>query len=295
VTQISVIEEFSLFLVLTDKALVAYHLDVISPISGQPPGSGGDSARRSPQRLSGARDVGFFVTGRMKDRALVFYKKKDGLSSTFKVLEPVYQKATEKKSRLAAFGRKGTTEFFREFDEFYIPTECFSINLFASSLAISTLRGFEVLTLDKKQPWSVPDLKQSHVSVIAARLKELKPLGMFKLSETEFLLCYEECAVYVSKHGEVSRSVIMEFVGKATAAAIIGPYVLLFDKDFVEVRNAQNGRLRQVIAGKDVRCLDDAQTGERANQRTIKLALAHPEMEGRQIVVELLLNEGQRD
>jgi len=83
VTQISVIEEFSLFLVLADKALVAYHLDVVVP----PPGAAAGSAtkQRAPQKLSGAKDVGFFATGRMKDRTLVFYKKREGLSSTFKV------------------------------------------------------------------------------------------------------------------------------------------------------------------------------------------------------------------
>ena len=54
--------------------------------SGAPPGTN-DSARFAPQKLSGSRDVGFFNTGRMKDRTLVFYKKKDvGVSSTFKVI-----------------------------------------------------------------------------------------------------------------------------------------------------------------------------------------------------------------
>ncbi|KAI9684803.1 MAG: hypothetical protein M1829_000178 [Trizodia sp. TS-e1964] len=290
VTQLAVLEEFSLFLVIADKSLTAYHLDVVCPVSGVAPPN--DLSRRAPQKLSGARDVGFFATGRMKDRTLVFFKKRDGISSTFKVLEPVFQKSTEKKSR---FSRKGTTEFFREYDEFYIPTECFSINLFHSSLAVCTSRGFEVLTLDKKQSWSVPDLKQSHVATIAARLTGQRPLGMFRLSDTEFLLCYEECAVYVNKHGEVSRSVIMEFVGKAKSAALYGPYILLFDLDFVEIRNAQNGRLRQVIAGRDVRCLDDAESGGSAGKRTIKIALQHPEMDRSQLVVELLLNEGQTE
>ncbi|KAI9758617.1 MAG: hypothetical protein M1835_000573 [Candelina submexicana] len=262
VMQIAVLEEFSLFLVLTDKSLIAYHLDIVCPVNGIPPT--GDTARKAPQKLSGQRDV----------------------------LEPIFQKSTEKKSR---FSRKGTTEFFRDYDDFYIPTECFSINLFHSSLAISTSRGFEVLTLDKKQPWSVPDLKQPHVATIASRLSGQRPLGMFRLSDSEFLLCYEECAVYVNKHGDVSRSVIMEFVGKAKSAALYGPYILLFDADFVEIRNAQNGRLRQVIAGRDVKCLDDAQSGGSAGNRTVKISLQHPEMERVQIVAELLLNEGQKE
>ncbi|KAK6359863.1 hypothetical protein TWF696_000996 [Orbilia brochopaga] len=290
VTQIAVLEDFSLFLVLADRTLIAYHLDVVVPPAGGVPVS--ESAKRAPQKLSGGKDVGFFATSRMKDRMLVFYKRKDGLHSTFKVLEPVFQKATERKSR---FHRRGTTEFFREFDEFYIPTECYGISLFHSSLSIHSSKGFEVMTLDKKQPWSIPELKAPHVQAIAARLGNQKPLGMFRLSDIEFLLCYEECGVYVNKHGDVSRSVIMEFVGKAKACAHYPPYVLLFDQDFVEIRNADNGRLRQVIAGRDARCLDDGQGGGSAGQRTIKLAMVHPENDSRQIVVELLLNEGQKD
>jgi len=204
----------------------------------------------------------------------------------------VFPKASEKKSR---FSRKGTTEFFMDYGDFYIPTDCYGINLFHSSLAIQTSKGFEVMTLDKKQPWSVPELRVPHVSDIATRLQGQKPLGMFRLSEIEFLLCYEECGVYVNKHGHVSRGVIMEFVGKAKSVAIYGPYILVFDSDFVEIRNAENGRLRQVIAGRDCRCIDDAQSGGSAGTRTIKVAMAHPEVEGRQLVVELLLNEGQMD
>ncbi|KAH9875505.1 hypothetical protein J1614_004241, partial [Plenodomus biglobosus] len=290
VTQIAVLEQFSLMLLISDKSLIAYHLDAVCPVGGVAPTS--DSTRRAPQKLSGARDIGFFATGVMKDRTLVFYKKRDGISSTFKVLEPVYQKSTEKKSRMWKSGR---TEFFREFDEFYIPADCFTINLFNTTLAISTAKGFEVMTLDKKQPWSVPDLKQPHVATIASRLQNQDPLGMFRLSDQEYLLCYEECAVYINKTGEISRSVIMEFVGKAKHAAMYGPYVLLFDPDFVEIRNAQNGRLRQVIAGRDVKCLDDGLSGGSSHNRTVKLSLQHPHQERCQVVVELVLNEGQKE
>lgn len=277
-------------LLISDKSLIAYHLDAVCPVSGVPPSN--DSSRRAPQKLSGARDIGFFATGVMKDRTLVFYKKRDSLSSTFKVLEPVYQKSTEKKSRLWKSGR---TEYFRDYDEFYIPADCFTINLFQSSLAISTAKGFEVLTLDKKLPWSVPDLKQPHVATIASRLQNQNPLGMFRLSDQEFLLCYEECAVYINKNGDISRSVIMEFVGKAKSAALYGPYILLFDPDFVEIRNAQNGRLRQVISGRDVKCLDDGLSGSSSHARTIKLCLQHPQQERCQVVVELVLNEGLKE
>ncbi len=311
VTQITVLEEFSICLVISDKALIAYHLDVVVPSSSQYPGTPTDSQRRAPQKLSGSREVSFFATARMKDRTLVFYKKREGISSTFKVLEPVYHKSSEKRAKLFGGSRRGggvfgTTEFFREFDEFYIPTDCFTINLFHTYIAISTSRGFELLSLDKKVPMSIPSLSPS-TATIAARLAGQKPLGMFRLSQGEFLCCYEECGVYVDKHGEVSRGVVLEFVGKAKSATLWGKYLVLFDADFVEVRNAENGRLRQVVAGRDVRCLDyGGSNGGAASDgkgdgkggkygRTLKVAMQHPEVAHVQLVAELVLNEGQRE
>lgn len=312
VTQVAVLEEFNLFLLISDKTLVAYHLDAICP--NERTGTVSDSARKAPQKLSGSKDVGFFVTGKQKDRTLVFYKKRDNLNSVFKVLEPVYQKSSEKKRGMF---KRGTTEFFREFDEFYIPTECTAMNLFHSSLAVSTARGFEVLTLDKKQPFSVPELKAEHVQNIAQHIKDQRALSMLRLSDQEFLLCYQNFAVYVNKHGDVSRSVIMQFVGSAQNAALYGPYLVLFDNDFVEIRNAQNGRLKQIIAGREVKCLDDGTnwsanaepasthgangdhkvptTASLTSSRTLKLVMQHPEMDKTQIVVELVLNENMKD
>lgn len=291
-----------MFLLISDKSLIAYHLDTVCPVSGGAPtpnAGATDSSRRAPQKLSGARDVGFFATGRMKDRTLVFYKKREGISSTFKVLEPVYQKSST--SSLSGgmrnrFGiKKGSVEFFRDFDDFYIPSETYAINLFHSSLAISTARGIEVMTLDKKVPFSIPDLKTDGVASIAQRIRDQRPLGMFRLSDSEFLLVFEEVGIYVNKHGDVSRSVVLEFVGRVRQACLVGSmFLVLVDAGggFVEVRNAINGRLRQVISGREVRLLDD---GANLMGGRVKICMQHPEHEKCQVVIELVVNEGLKE
>ncbi|KAL4924273.1 putative Rho guanyl nucleotide exchange factor [Aspergillus undulatus] len=327
VTQIAVLEEFNLFLLIADKSLIAYHLDVVCPASGVPVQASNDSARRAPQKLSGNREVGFFAAGHMKDRTLVMYKKRDGLSSTYKILEPVLQKSATSRSRFFS-SRRSQTEFFREYDEFYIPAESYGLNLFHSSLAISTQKGIEILTLDKKQTWSVPEFRteaqeaQQHLLDIARRITGLRPLGMFRLSDAEFLVTYTECAVYVNQHGDVSRSVVLEFVGRAHSACLYGKFLILFNDDFVEVRNAMNGRLRQVIHGHNVVCLDDGSrlpgsgansiptsTGDTVNLssgtsngaslasqgRTVKICMQHPNHPRNLIVLELIENEGSKD
>jgi len=317
VVQIAVLEEFSVCLVIADKSLISYPLDVVAPISNFP-APVHDNPRRAPQRL--AKDVAFFATARMKDRMLLFYKRKEGMHNTFKVLEPVFQKATEKRPRIFG-GRKsgsGNTESFRDFDEFYLPTECYSLNLFQTYIAVASAKGFELLTLDKKIPQSIPrDLTSAATANIASRIRDQRPLGMFRLNDQEFLLAYEDCAVYVDKHGEVSRTLIMEYSGKqkkARGATMFGQYLVLFNEDYVEVRNAENGRLRQIIAGRDVRCLDYGFRGPAGGSNsssspgggaqmpsgqdpkgTVKICMSHPEVPGGQIVLEMLLNDGHRE
>lgn len=308
VTQIAVLEEFSVCLVIADKSLIAYPLDVVAPVSNFPAPSH-DNPRRAPQRL--AKDVAFFATARMKDRMLLFYKRKEGMHNTFKVLEPVFQKATERRTRLfgGRRGGAGGTESFRDYDEFYLPAECYSLNLFQTYIAVATAKGFELLTLDKKIPQSIPrDLQAAAIANIASRIRDQRPLGMFRLNDQEFLLTYEDCAVYVDKHGEISRTLIMEYSGKqkkAKGATMFGAFLLLFNEDYVEVRNAENGRLRQIIAGRDVRCLDYGFRGPTGgggvqpdgadSKGTVKICMSHPELAGGQIVLEMLLNDGHRE
>ena len=59
-------------------------------------------------------------------------------------------RSTERRSRFPPL-RSGRTDFFRDFDEFYIPTECSGINLFRNTIAVSSSRGIEILQLDRKQ------------------------------------------------------------------------------------------------------------------------------------------------
>lgn len=303
---------------IADKNLISYPLDAVAPVNEFSAPVISDNPRRAPQRL--AKDVTYFATAKMKDRMLLFYKRKEGLHTSFKVLEPIFQKSTEKKSRLFG-GRRtggGTTETFREFDEFFFPTECYSLSLFQTYIAVATAKGVEMLTLDKKQPMSIPDLKEPAIANIAARIRDQRPLGMFRLNENEFILTYEDCAVYVDKHGEVSRTLIMEYSGKrgkARGATMYGSYLIIFNDDYVEVRNAENGRVRQIIAGRGVRVLDlgvrgptgqstlnpqsngymQSSSGSEGSKGTVKISMCHPELPGRQIILEMLLNDGHTE
>lgn len=228
VTQIAFVPDCNLLLILADKSLVAYALDIVIPTATA---TATEPSRRAPQKVSGATDVGFFVVGRMKDRWLVFYNmRKSGLVSTasaFKachaskkswslhglifvlsqVLEITSQKASKKSRSLFSGSWKETLEYFREVDEFYIPKECYGMDLFHSSIAIRTSWGFDIMTLDKRQTWVVPTFLEQHGLAIAARIKDQRPLGMFRLSDDEFFMCYEGKSTHYScLEGAVTKS-----------------------------------------------------------------------------------------
>lgn len=89
------LEDFGIFLVLADKvwtaikgivyviesslqAFFAYHIEALVPTSAN---SQMNSAQnRTPQRLSGNKDVQFFSVGQLAGRTLVVYMKKKGVS-----------------------------------------------------------------------------------------------------------------------------------------------------------------------------------------------------------------------
>ncbi len=78
-------------------------------------------------------------------------------------------------------------------------------------------------------------------------------------------------------------------------------FLVLVDahSSYVEVRNAINGRLRQIVSGKDVKLLDDGGGGQQQQsgrgEGRVKICMQHPEWERCQIVFELVINEGLKE
>ncbi len=118
---------------------------------------------------------------------------------------------------------------------------------------------------------------------------------MFRLSDDEFLFVFNEVAIYVNKHGDISREVVMEFLGSATQACLVDElYLVLIDANggFVEVRNAMNGRLRQIISGRNSRLVVD---GVNSTGGNIMIGMRHPNDEKYQLILEMVVNPGMKE
>ncbi|BFZ57079.1 Rho guanine nucleotide exchange factor [Savitreella phatthalungensis] len=258
VTQMATLAEFGVVLVLADRMLLAYALADMD---------------RPAQRLS-HRDVGFFEVGTSKDRLLVIFKQREAGNSIFRVLEPVRGK------------RRQDTDFFREFDQFYVPLDCSSLQFLKSTLCIACPRGFETLSLDSKQPVSIPtdgaDLR---------RLADARPLAAYRLQDGQFLLSYDTLAVTLDKFGQLYKGsgaadagspLVWQLRARSTVL-VAGKYIVASSSEAIEVWRADKRSLRQVITGSQIRLLPGASQPV--------FAMAHPYLPRRTVVFQLALRD----
>ncbi|KAF8809527.1 hypothetical protein BYT27DRAFT_7187842 [Phlegmacium glaucopus] len=258
VTQCAMLEDFGIFLVLADKALFAYHIEALVPSSPH-----GAHTSQVPQKLSGTKDVHFFSVGTLQGRTLIVYMKKKGLESIFRVLEPVSDKINERVKAPVGFGsrlgfRSAKSEWFRVYRDFFLPSDSFDVIFLKARIAIFCAKGFEIMNLQDFDSITIPHREDPRHSHLSKRWDSVRPLGMFKSTDQEFLLCYDEFGLYVDKHGDPCRTIgTIEWEGTAERVAFHAPYVLLFDSRFIEIRHVETGRLVQIISGSDVRCIWD--------------------------------------
>ncbi|KAH9000438.1 Dbl-like domain-containing protein [Lactarius akahatsu] len=262
VTQCAMLEDFGIFLVLADKSLFAYHIEALVPTSPQ-----SANTTQTPQKLNGSKDVHFFSVGSLGGRTLVIYMKKKGLDSVFRVLEPVVGKINEKAKApvflSSRFGlRQPRSEWFRIYRDFFLPSESYDLIFLKARIAILCTKGFEIMDLSDFKSVTIPQRDDPRHEKLAKRCESCRPMGMFRSSENEFLLCYDEFGLYVNRHGDPSRTKgTIEWEGTAEHVAWHPPYVLIFDSRFIEVRHIETGRLCQIIPGNDLRCIWDGRGG----------------------------------
>lgn len=229
----------------------------------------------------------FFKMGRHKNVNMLFYaKKKTNGSIHFKVVIP-------------QLDNSGIFSRFKDHARFYIEAECYGISIFNSSFAVHTNKGFEILELDKLIPSSVPELpppsdadkkkadpyatrkstsaQASLVDTIRKLLNaNYKPMGMFKLSNNkEFLLVYREYAIFINKHGKLSRDSIIHF--KAQSVYFDNNYLFVVNDLLIEIwQIGDQPKIAQVIVGKDIKHLGDN-----------GFTMANPLVPGLQLVIRL--------
>ncbi|WVN90682.1 uncharacterized protein L203_105924 [Cryptococcus depauperatus CBS 7841] len=246
VTQVDVIEEFQVLIVLHERCVTTFPLDCLDP-------SDPNAALKRGKRISS--HTSFIKSGVCLGKTLVAIVKSSTLSSTIKVMEPMDISQSRKKTQ-GGFMRRlnGRDDALKLFKEFYIPTESSSVHFLKTKLCVGCTKGFEIVDLETLDMQGLLDPSDGSLDFVLKR-DNVRPIAIYRIEE-DFLLCYDEFAFYVNKNGWRSRpkwAIVWE--GLPSSFALQYPYVIAFEPTFIEVHHVETGHLVQIIPGSNIQCL----------------------------------------
>jgi len=243
ITQVDILEEYGLLLVLANKSLVSYPLSTLEQAEGSMSGR--------PKKIQ--NHCSYFRTGICLGRHLVACVKSHAMSSTIKVFEPNDAMISYKKQKgIGRFISAGQDEL-KPFKEVYLPTEASSVHFLKSKLCVACTRGFEVVSLETLETQALLDQADTSLDFVA-RKESVRPLHIERLNG-EFLLSYSEFSFFVNRNGWRARPEWrIDWEGTPHAFALSFPWILGFDSSFVEVRNIDTGAVH-ILPHANVRML----------------------------------------
>ncbi|EPB91715.1 hypothetical protein HMPREF1544_01426 [Mucor circinelloides 1006PhL] len=247
VSQIDILEQSNLILVLADKILYTYSFDTLLST---------ESGMKRGRKISS--HVSFFKVVDGIEKTLVCFVRYNAMTSTIRALEPYETTKEANKKKNKNLGRliRGNNEALKAYKDLYIPGEASSIQFFKNIICVGSARGFQMVNLSSAEVQSVLDPNDESNNSILALHENMKPISMFRHKDGNILLCYSELAFYIDKKGKrVRKDWSISWEGNPTAFAFRFPYVVAFNTNFIEVRHMDTGDLLQVIPGNNIRCL----------------------------------------
>ncbi|PPJ61397.1 hypothetical protein CBER1_11339 [Cercospora berteroae] len=268
VTQLEVLEQHQIIIVLADKAVYSFPLEALEDESSQAPSKRG-------RRICHAN---YINAGTCNGQTLVCCVKSSSLSSTVKVFEPMDSMTKGKKKSGFAKMLAGGQEVLKPYKEFYIPMESNSIHFLRSKICVGGAKGFEIVSLETLETQSLLDQADTSLDFVARR-ENVKPIYIER-STAEFLLCYNDFSFYVNKNGWRARGdwkILWE--GSPNAFATWGEkYILAFEPEFIEIRQSDTGGLVCIQTHKNIRFL---------HQSTREILFAYEDEVGDDVIASL--------
>ncbi|KZV74551.1 CNH-domain-containing protein [Peniophora sp. CONT] len=248
VSQIDVLDDYGLLIVLSEGIVITFPLDALEAID---PMAGLKRAKRISSHTS------FFKTGICLNRTFVCVVKTSPLSSTIKILEPIDQNVRGRAKPTFRKLLQGGNDTLQPYKEFYIPMQSSSIHFLRTRLCVACVNGFDVIDPESLDIQGLLDPSDESLDFVRRRADPVKPkpMAIYRI-DNEFLLCYDEFAFYINRSGWRSRRDFMVYwEGTPTGFALHYPYVLAFEPSFVEIRNVETGAMAQIVQGNNLRVL----------------------------------------
>ncbi|KAI9351655.1 CNH domain-containing protein [Pilaira anomala] len=295
VVQLDVIEKYHILIVLTEKALRAYPIDVLDSKSNT----------KAIDRIEAeiATNVNFFQIGFCNGRDMLVYKKKKNTSSVFVALEPFCDLRNPKNEKFLTVRpslfntRLDYLKWFKRYKDFYIGADASNIHFLKAKLNIVCERGFEVIDPENLTVGrDIPDTEDPEFYFVTRHAEPLKPLAMYRIND-KFLLCYDKFAFYVNnRNGSLvpradkrKPATVCDWEGTPTHIVYDHPYIIAIDPYFIEVRHVEtvSGELNQIISGENIRLAYYNGGGEKP---IIHVCMSHSQKPDTQALFQLVLN-----
>ncbi|KAI8983852.1 hypothetical protein BDB01DRAFT_722452 [Pilobolus umbonatus] len=243
ITQIGILPDENILLVLSDKTLIAYALcELENLMSAQ---SGYKSLKRSSEKkvLSNkiSSHTSYFNTGTLNNESIVIVMKKRSVESNFKVFKATCGNLNNPTNYrfLAAKGSNmfKSQEWFKKYKGFYVGGDTSCAYFTKSKVVVRTSLGFEIINIEdlNVHPSEIPNIKHDAYSFIK---KGNRPLNMFKCDD-KYLLCYERCAFWMDPATRlpIVKAKRIEWNGCPHSVALYYPYLIAFTSKFIEIRH----------------------------------------------------------
>lgn len=284
VTQLHAIESTETLLILADKVLWEYNLDVVN---GKP-----ESQPRG--RLIQA-NVPFFYVGFCLKRTVLCVPRISTLKSIISTFEAVKRMDMTNTNMVGSTsGNSGSRKsgsfmdrflvlrnlaqpsddlHLRKLKDCYVPCEAYAVELSASMMLITSSRGMIMVDMRTDKPQQLLNPGDRNLSFILEREKEvssslnlrqpIKRIAIFRTPRNHYFICYDEYAFYIdSKGNRLFNKFLIEWEGAPESFAFSYPFVMAFDSSFIEIRNVVTGAIEQIIRGKQVKCLNNGHKTE---------------------------------
>ncbi|KAI8911868.1 CNH domain-containing protein [Gorgonomyces haynaldii] len=241
VSQVEILEKYHMLLVLSAGTLFYFSLSDFDPIKKM-------DAKNGRKVSSG---VSFFKQGTSRDMNLIAVVKSSTIETKVKVFEPFEGKHQSK----SLFSINTPTVPLRLFKEFYIPSPSSSIHFLKARLCVGCTRGFQLVDLESLTTQDLLDVEDPLLEFVVKR-DAVNPISIFRISESNFLICYNEYGFFIDKAGKRSRpDALIQWSGSPTSFSYVPPYIIAVDPQFIEIRNVDTLELVQVIQGLKLRSI----------------------------------------
>lgn len=254
VTQIDVVEKYGLVIILCDRVLSTFSIDLIE--------SAADEATRLRGLKQVVNQVSFYKVDEYSGRTLLTVVKSTNLTSTIRVLEPVgpSQPITKRPPlrRLLTAGGGALSQpdgFKLVKPPIDVPSATLSMSFLRSHLCLGCSRGFELLELETGKFESLLDPADTSLDFVIKR-ESLKPISLYRIGK-EFLLNYSDFSFFINRNGWRSKPEwIIQWECTPQRIVLSYPYLIAFDHSLIEIRNMDTELVR-VIHGESIRFLHE--------------------------------------